>query len=233
MRVYILLLCSIISGSLEANAQNGNFSRITVRDSIWLNGKWIKAVSDNAAFTNPAANVIPSQLAIQEHNNTHSAFVTDSILALQKGTSSGVVPLDHTNKVPNGMLPQELDGVFSTSASAGISAANIAYWNTPPVEQISMELLLGTSLVRHANTNTTILKSWGLVHIFDVGNIQANLPDPVTCKGRVFIFKNMSAGDPVTFNYPIKSYPGVTTKSLSGGSRLWIISDGADWQVIL
>lgn len=232
MRIHIFILCSVLVGTLQTRAQDGNFSRITVRDSIWLNGKWIKGIADDASFNNPATNMIPSQRATKTYINTRAVFTADSALSAQKGKAAGIASLDVNGRLPQSSLPGELDPVFTRSVAAAISLADIQRWSVP-VDNPGGEIIRSTLPVRQVSANAVIRKNGGAI-IFNTGNIQATLPDPAVCSQCIYVLRNMSRNGAVTFNYAIKTFPGGgTTTSLFSGASLWIISDGVDWYSIL
>lgn len=231
MRIFTIVLSSILGGTLQAQAQNGNFSRITVRDSIWLNGKWIRAIAGNVTPADPATNVIPSQQATKIYIDSRTPLIIDSVLTARKGKPSGIAPLDITEKIPREFLPEELDPIFAGSIAATISGADTTRWNHR-TEYTVKDTAVVQIPPKHVNISTTI-SAQEVVIIFDVGNIHASLPDPATCNGHIFLLKNMSPADPVTFNYPIKIFAADTVSSMAGGNRMCIVSDGINWYSIL
>lgn len=70
-----LLILIIAAMAVQVQAQNINAKRITVADSIWLNGKWVKGVSDDSTMGVGADNVIPTQGAVKSALNNLTNYV--------------------------------------------------------------------------------------------------------------------------------------------------------------
>ncbi|MVT09869.1 hypothetical protein [Chitinophaga tropicalis] len=62
-KIILLLLLVLATGA--SYAQDGNFRRATVRDSIWLSGKWFKEISDDSTLGTGASNILPTQKALK------------------------------------------------------------------------------------------------------------------------------------------------------------------------
>jgi hypothetical protein len=62
-------------------AQNYNAAKVTVRDSIWLNGKWVKKVNTDASLSGAGDNEIPSTKAVK-------AYVDNVVIAAGSGTGN-------------------------------------------------------------------------------------------------------------------------------------------------
>lgn len=81
-KIFTLAVAYMI-GSFSANAQsNGNFSKVTIRDSVWMNGKWVKDFTLGNPATDNAGYVTLKQLSDSLSSITTGGNISNSDLTL-------------------------------------------------------------------------------------------------------------------------------------------------------
>ncbi len=91
-KVIFFLLGLLILQSGIAQVQNGNFYRVSAKDSIWLAGRWVKQFSGDTALTEKADNVVPTQAAVRKFVDAAflSQYANITYFGAKEGASAAV-----------------------------------------------------------------------------------------------------------------------------------------------
>jgi hypothetical protein len=88
-RILLIALSALFITTIQAQKTNVNASRVTVSDSIWINGKWIKGINTSPSLTGAADNEVPSTKAVKDYVAASGGGATayfDNITALRAST---------------------------------------------------------------------------------------------------------------------------------------------------
>lgn len=124
MKLTLRILATLLLLSHWAIGQSGNYSKLTVRDSIYLNGRWINSISTDSAIIPGQTNVLVTERAVLQSISpylrkndtahlsnriddrlTYSAAATIYIPNSQKAVANGVATLGSNGKIPSSQIP--------------------------------------------------------------------------------------------------------------------------------
>ncbi len=75
----IIFLLAMLASSLLCDAQNINAKRVTISDSVWLNGRWVNSFSADSTLGSGADNIVPTQGAVKKAISHNTSLISTKL----------------------------------------------------------------------------------------------------------------------------------------------------------